>query len=185
MNIFRSGFDRAGQSSRIIAASLLFLLLWGMPLLSQQSPPPSSPLPPAPAPKASPSAWKQQKATMAAIKAIAVAWETYFNDFSSYCPRKVDKPELNWGNIDPKEMSALLAPTYIQNLPLQDGWDGRLQFAVQCTAKGAQAYSIRSAGSDGQWDGDHYKPGTKTLRPTQDIVFSNGQFVQWPEGMAK
>jgi len=133
---------------------------------------------------AAPTFKEQQKQTMASMKAIAVAWETYFNDFNTYCPAGKDRPELKWGNITPEELQAVLVPRYIKALPIKDGWGNPLQFAVQCLPKGGAAYTIRSAGSNKAWDGEAYTPGTRTLKPEKDIVFSNGQFDQRPEGLS-
>jgi len=135
-------------------------------------------------PAIAPTFREQQKRTMTCLRTVAVAWETYFNDFNTYCPSGKNQPELKWGNITPEELQALLEPRYIKALSIKDGWGNPLQFAVQCLPKGGAAYAIRSAGSDKAWDGEVYTPGTKTLKPERDIVFSSGQFDQWPEGLS-
>jgi hypothetical protein len=141
--------------------------------------------PPPPSAAPSRSAIAQQKSTMASMKAIAAAWETCFHDFSTYCPPKMAAPDLQWDNIKPAELQALLVPTYIQELPLQDGWSRPLQFAVRCTTQGHQSYGIRSMGGDGRWDADSYANATRTLKAASDIVFSDGRFLQSPEGMGR
>lgn len=127
---------------------------------------------------------EQQKQTMTSMKTIAVAWESYFNDFGTYCTSGKSSPELKWENISPKEVQALLVPLYIKNLPVQDGWGNPLQFAVQCLPKGGGSYAMRSSGSDKAWDAGAYASGSSSLKPEKDIVFTNGQFDQWPEGFA-
>lgn len=173
------------SSIRVCVTSLLFLLLSGGDLESRQAPPPPSPAQdPAPT-KASPSAWKQQKATMASLKAIAAAWETYFNDFSTYCPPKKTAPEPQWDNLKPEELRGILVPTYIERLPLDDGWGRPLQFRVRCDATGLQAYGIRSGGGDGRWDPAPPSPAPDATAPSADIVFADGVFLQSPAGLPR
>jgi hypothetical protein len=70
----------------------------------------------------------------------------------------------------------LLAPTYIAQPPLRDGW-GR--FLVYSVDNGRSQYNIRSNGRDGQTTGVNC--GT-TTDFNDDILYTNGTFVQWPEG---
>jgi len=125
---------------------------------------------------------KQQRSTMTTIKAIAAAWETYYQDFSTYCPLNAEHPDFQWGNMDPAALEALLVPKYIEKLPLTDGWDRPLQFAVQCTPPGALAYGIRSTGADGQWDPNVVSKRVRPLRSGGDIVYRNGVFERQPVG---
>jgi hypothetical protein len=60
--------------------------------------------------------------------------------------------------------------------PLNDGWGTPL--AIHILPVG---YEIRSAGADRVFDKVVFE-GEKTRRE-QDLIFSNGVFVQWPEGV--
>ncbi len=111
----------------------------------------------------------RQKRTMADMRSVATAVESYEVDFNFY-------PKVGDGNIS--TITAYIQPTYIKRLPTVDGWNQNMQWAGDTT--GTQ-YTIWSAGKGGA--------GTLTgavAGPTTDfgkaIVFSNGQFYAWPEG---
>jgi hypothetical protein len=70
-----------------------------------------------------------------------------------------------------------LSPTYIAQAPLKDGWQ---HFYTYNQSSDSQAYNIRSLGRDGTVDGGT-TCGT-TTNFNNDIVYSNGTFLQWPEG---
>jgi type II secretion system protein G len=117
----------------------------------------------------------KQKRTMADIRTIATAWEARATDQNSYSaagatfsmPSAVSYPTL----------SGKLAPTYIKSLPQNDGWGVAYTYGTD-----GQVYGIRSAGKDGT-----YSSGAYTVGPTtnfaEDIVYSNGSFVRYPEGV--
>jgi hypothetical protein len=126
-----------------------------------------------------------QQRTMTDVRTIATGWETYWTDFSTYCPKGREFPAFAWGNISAAELKGILSPDYVKELPDKDGWGHPFQFGVFCPDVGEPVYWIRSAGKDGKWDGDTYAPGTATQRYDADIVYSNGGFVQYPEGPQK
>ena len=108
----------------------------------------------------------KQKRSMADIRSLGTAVEEYSIDNNVY-PVAADMATLE----------GIVEPVYIRTAPLQDGW-GR-DFVVASTNV---TYSIGSGGKDG---------GTLTActgAPTcgdfdDAIIFVDGQFVQWPEGM--
>jgi hypothetical protein len=81
------------------------------------------------------------------------------------------------------ELTTLLAPTYMRNIPRTDGWGLALDFALDQPIGGPQAstYAIRSPGRDGQFSGNSYNAGPTTEFDC-DIVYSGGAFIVWPEG---
>jgi hypothetical protein len=121
-----------------------------------------------------------QHRTMTEMKSIGVAWESYQVDFSTYCPKDRPTAAFAWGNISAAELKGMLSPDYVQTMPEKDGWGRPFQFGVECPEGGKPAYWIRSAGKDGKWDKDTYQPDTRSRNFNADIVFSNGEFVQWP-----
>ena len=123
-----------------------------------------------------------QRRTMSDMRTIATGWESYWTDFSTYCPKDRTFAAFHWGNISSAELKAMLSPDYVKELPDKDGWGRPFQFGVACPKDGGPVYWIRSAGRDGQWDGDAYAPATATQRYDADIVYSNGEFVRYPEG---
>ena len=123
----------------------------------------------------------KQKRTMADIRGIAVAWEA----------RAVDARQYNAAGagfalpatpLTYADLKMMLSPTYIGNLPANDGWGNALEFSLDKPVGGAAAaeYSIRSPGRDARYQSSY------AVGPTTDfdcdIVYSNGGFVVWPEG---
>jgi type II secretion system protein G len=126
----------------------------------------------------------KQKRTMADIRSIATAWEARATDYNRYnaagftaLAEAVDQPTLN----------ELVTPTYIRTLPTKDGWGNVWEFAMDvapgdpATTKAAQQYSIISYGRDGESN----SPWTDgpTTHFDCDIVYSNGSFIVYPEGV--
>ncbi|HYS52728.1 MAG TPA: prepilin-type N-terminal cleavage/methylation domain-containing protein [Thermoanaerobaculia bacterium] len=123
----------------------------------------------------------KQKRTMADIRGIAIAWEARAVDAKAYNAAGVFNLPAN--TITYNDLTTLLAPTYMRNIPRQDGWGWNLDFTLDQPMGGAQAsvYVIRSPGRDGQFTGGGYTPGPTTEFDC-DIVYSGGAFVVWPEG---
>jgi len=121
----------------------------------------------------------KQKRTMADIRTIATAWEARATDENTYI---VAGANFTWPNtaVGFTALSAKLGPTYIKALPQKDGWSRDYDFG---RSTDGQQYAIRSAGKDGS-----KSSGTSfTIRGTTnfdcDIVYSNGAFVLYPEGV--
>lgn len=113
----------------------------------------------------------RQKRTMADIRSIAQAWEQRAAETRSYTSAGYTFPAA----MTYAEVSAMLVPQYMRKMPVYDAWGVPLEFGAQ-----GRAYAIRSAGRDGQFDGDAYESGS-TTDPDCDIVYANGNFVQYPE----
>jgi hypothetical protein len=119
----------------------------------------------------------KQKRTMADIKALAVAIEAYHVDNSGY-PSAACASGLftNSGSFLATDSFTNLSPTYIATPPVRDGWGSFMLYNVD--ASGVN-YNVRSLGRDGA--ATSIVCGT-TSNFNQDILFSNGVFLQWPEG---
>ncbi len=119
----------------------------------------------------------KQKRTMADIKALAVAIEAYHVDNSNYptaaCPGGVYTTS---GPLLGTDSFTNLTPTYIAQPPLRDGWGRFMRYGVDAAAVN---YNVRSLGRDGA--ANAISCGT-TTNFNEDILFSNGVFLQWPEG---
>jgi len=111
----------------------------------------------------------KQKRSMADMRTIGTALEAYATDQNFYPISPTQ------GSIQPP-VAAALQPTYTQAVPLTDGWNRPLNYG---TAGDGTAYTLRSYGKDGNKNG--------TAGPTTDfdcdIVFQQGRFIAWPEGM--
>jgi len=94
---------------------------------------------------------------------IAVAMESYYDVHNQY-------PEV--GSIT--ELERLIVPEYLEELPVEDGWRRPFQVASTPTA-----YEIRSAGKDGVFE--VLPPRGATSDVNDDIVWRDGELVQWPD----
>jgi general secretion pathway protein G len=112
----------------------------------------------------------KQKRTMADLRSMGTAIEEYSIDNNFY-PDAADVAEL--------EVS--VTPSYIRKLPERDGWGTDIavdsvptMYTLGSCGKGANACDGGTLVLTGS--------GGKTTTFADDIIFSNGSFVQWPEG---
>ena len=112
----------------------------------------------------------RQKRTMADIRTIGTALEEYQIDFNIY-------PKVT-GNAS--AFVTYLQPTYIKRLPTLDAWNNPLHVLINTT--NPYDYTIWSGAKDGATDTTLDSITGPTTDFNADIIFSNGQFVAWPEG---
>jgi general secretion pathway protein G len=121
----------------------------------------------------------KQKRTMADMRTLATAIEAYAVDNNNYIPGTC-APGLftDYGTATNDTSFAGLTPTYIAAAPKIDGWGHRLLYNSPTPQ---DRYNIVSLGRDGS-----VGPGTNICGTTtdfnDDIIYSNGTFLQWPEG---
>ena len=119
----------------------------------------------------------KQKRTMADMRSVASAVETFSTDHNRY-PRVDDMDGLE----------PLLVPKYMSRLPKIDGWGAPLRYECLEDADPCTRYFIGSGGKNKAFEQNSlrdYAPGTAGTRFDCDIVFSNGSFVQYPEGIQR
>ena len=110
----------------------------------------------------------KQKRSMSDIRSIGTAVESYAVDTNIYP-----------GAASIAAVAAVLQPIYIKTMPTKDGWNNPLVW--QDGAPQYQGYTVGSGGKNG---------GTLTVvgvgGATTDfddaIIFTDGQFTQYPEG---
>ncbi|HVG24944.1 MAG TPA: prepilin-type N-terminal cleavage/methylation domain-containing protein [Thermoanaerobaculia bacterium] len=121
----------------------------------------------------------RQKRSMADIRSLATAWEARATDTNSYTAAGAN---LTWPqpSADVGTISGMLEPTYIKRQVLYDGWGTRFQIGMT-----NRSYSIESLGADTKDDSDPTSSPTPIVTGNFDcdIVFSNGNFVMYPEGI--
>ena len=108
----------------------------------------------------------RQKASMSDMRTISTAIESYAVDNSNY-PLSITV----WTGLKP-----LVDPYFIKDPPNTDGWNTAWEVATN--AAGSD-YTMVSLGKDAAVS---TRTGGKTTDFECDIVFTNGQFFQWPEG---
>ena len=108
----------------------------------------------------------KQKRSMADLRALAVAIEIYSIDQGGF-------PVAS----DAASLKAIVDPIFIKHIPMQDGWNH--DFAVDST--GAD-YTVGSEGKDGAGGLANCVGSPRCSGLNDAIIFTNGRFVQWPEG---
>ncbi len=110
----------------------------------------------------------KQKRTMADMRSIATAIESYSVDNNFY-PTAANIAAL----------ATAIQPVYIRMLPQADGWNAPLSYEPSSAAGGG--YTIRSMGKGALVEGS--PAGGRTSDFTKDIIFVDSHFTQWPEGI--
>ena len=119
----------------------------------------------------------KQKRTMADMRSIATAAEAYATDTNHY-------PNAN--SVD--GLRSLLTPTYIRDVPAKDGWGHDFRYEAWSSTTELDTYAVGSAGKDGVWEHDklqEYSNLGATRQFDCDIIYSNGNFAQYPEGVQR
>jgi general secretion pathway protein G len=111
----------------------------------------------------------KQKRTMADLRSLGTAMETYSIDHSIY-PTATAMAVLE----------PVIAPTYIRTAPTEDGWGH--PFVVTSTTAD---YTICSPGKSGGGSCALTGSGGPTTDYDDDIIFYTGQFTQWPDGQQR
>jgi general secretion pathway protein G len=110
----------------------------------------------------------KQKRTMADMRTLATALDAYGTDHEQE-------------EYPPGEYAASLAPhlqpAYVKALPGVDGWGTGIRYSPLPN----RGYVLVSAGSDKTFEESDPSTKRETSSFDCDIVFSNGEFVQYPE----
>jgi len=117
----------------------------------------------------------RQKRTMSDMRSVAIAWEARATELGQYSAAGMSM--CCSAVVPTAEVREMLAPTFIKELVEVDGWSNGLVYSINDEGT---AYMVRSYGRDGSAE-------TLTGGATQDfdcdIVYSNGSFVQYPDGV--
>jgi hypothetical protein len=103
---------------------------------------------------------------MADIRSLGTAVESYAVDNNHY------PTAANMVALEP-----IVEPVYIKNAPMTDGWNNAMVYVPNAGV----GYTVKSPGKDGAVEGS--PAGGATQDFDCDILFVEGQFTQWPEGM--
>ncbi|MCM3877275.1 MAG: type II secretion system protein GspG [Thermoanaerobaculia bacterium] len=116
------------------------------------------------------------------MKTIATALEAYATDQNFYpaaaalaLPSGLSLPTTTIGAI-----SGAIHPTYIRAIPLADGWNSFFLYGANASKTD---YAVCSAGADGIQESSPMGGSTTTFN--SDIIFVDGTFVQFPEGVQR
>ena len=131
----------------------------------------------------------KQKRSMADMRSAGTAAEAYAVDFNHYpaaaaagkmvFPSGLTMPTSSFGLPGvASTFNIQIAPTYIRVLPLTDGWNS--WFLYTNGTSNQQHYAIASTGKDGKSQG--IADSAETTDFNADIIFCDGQFLQYPAG---
>jgi type II secretion system protein G len=119
----------------------------------------------------------KQKRTMGDMRVLATALEFYRVDNNNYPSAScVAGVYTDIGTTLDATSFTSLSPTYIATAPTHDGWGNFLAYNMD---NSLSKYNIRSFGRNAA--ADTAVCGT-TTDFNDDIIYSNGTFIQWPEG---
>jgi general secretion pathway protein G len=122
----------------------------------------------------------KQRRTMGDIRSIATAVEAYAVDTNRYPPGAgVTFPTgVTYPGVSLASKAALyISPTYIRVAPLADGWNSWFMYS---TDGNGSLYFLASFAKNGTADNINNGPTTDF---NADIIYVNGQFIQYPEGI--
>jgi general secretion pathway protein G len=117
----------------------------------------------------------KQKRTMADIRSIGTATEAYAVDVNFY-PKNITTLTLVEGTGN-TNLGLWITPTFIKDIPGQDGWGGNILYESDVTGS---EYTVISYGKDALRS---TTSTGKTLDFDCDIVYQVGGFIAWPEGI--
>ena len=115
-----------------------------------------------------------QKRTIADMRTLTTALEAYATDNNQY-------PDV--GSVS--ALKPYLSPTFVRDVPAKDGWGHDFRYECWSRLAKCDSYAVASAGKDGVFEHESlqdYLPDMKTTGFASDIVYSNGNFVQFPDG---
>jgi prepilin-type N-terminal cleavage/methylation domain-containing protein len=129
----------------------------------------------------------RQKRTVANIQLAGTAMMAWLTDQAAAAAAGAATNDVDlsaFSAITTANLKKELVSTYMQELPALDGWKQPFEFYLDtANPLGLQVMAIRSGGRDRKLTGDRYTPGSfETTNYDQDIVWTDGFMVRWPEG---
>src|ERR1700675_3523110 len=125
----------------------------------------------------------KQKRTMADMRTLATAVEAYAVDNNLYpaatCATGLFTNTTNDVTVGDTSFTAL-TPTYIALAPKRDGWQVAYRYGLSSPGDQYHILSYGRDGSIGNTVRSTINCGT-TTDFNDDILYSNGTFLQWPE----
>jgi type II secretion system protein G len=124
----------------------------------------------------------RQKRSMADMRTNAQALEARATDVNSYSIPGTDV-EITWPDATTNitELGPYLTPTYVKRLPIYDGWSVPFVYASE-----VDTYAFKSFGADKTNNTTGITTSTEPITTSNfdcDIIFSEGTFVMYPEGV--
>jgi general secretion pathway protein G len=115
----------------------------------------------------------RQKRSMSDIRTIGTATEAYAVDWAFYPTEGEDTVQA--------ALDVHISPIYLKKTPPNDGW----RYSFNAVSE-SRFYTVGSAGRDKLWEGQLVAPAYDRDPTTDmdcDIIYSNGTFISYPEGV--
>lgn len=123
----------------------------------------------------------RQKRAMGEVRTLAVAVQSYQTDFTSSPVPPGVEPGSGWTFVPASALAPLLSPTYLQSLPETDPWGQPYLYGL--TGENPEWFCVISTGKDRVRDsGGLPEAPSATHCWESDIIWLNGEFLQYPEG---
>jgi type II secretion system protein G len=126
----------------------------------------------------------RQKRSMADMRTIATALESRATDTNSYSVSGAGVI-ITWptsgSTVDQGNLIQALTPTYVKRIPIYDGWNEKFKYGVT-----NRSYAFKSLGADKTEQTASITTATGPITTSNfdcDIIFSEGTFVMYPEGV--
>lgn len=120
----------------------------------------------------------KQKRTMADMRSIATAWEARATDTNTYNAAAATMGGVTYidATASISAITSMLQPTYIKKCPVKDAWSNDF-----LAGSNTNQYTVWSKGKDGTKETS--PSGGPTTKFDCDIIFADGTFLQYPEGV--
>ncbi|HWM89301.1 MAG TPA: serine/threonine-protein kinase [Thermoanaerobaculia bacterium] len=141
---------------------------------------------PAETPRTDSEAQEQTVANMSNIGTAMFSWLTDQVGAAAAGQSQVPEPATidlaDYRKISYIDLEKILVPRYIKKIPEMDGWGYSYEFCLNANSLAGEIMFIRSAGRDGVFVGSSYVVGYFDPESfDEDIVWSDGFFVRWPQ----
>ena len=133
----------------------------------------------------------KQKRTMADMRSLGTGWFSWLTDVaqvSAAGTQTYDFSQLSVSLTAEELLGTLYVNSsmfYVRNVPEKDGWGNLYDYAWSGNPSAVQILGIRSFARNGVSGGDVYTVGPFASSDyEQDIIWSDGLFIRYPEGSA-
>ena len=128
----------------------------------------------------------KQKHTMGGMRITGTSMMSWLSDQASAAAAGAAATQIDIGDyvaITRDDLADQLVPAYLQHITPLDGWKNDYEFYLNVASPSAKhVMAIRSGGLGGEMSSDVYtSTGFEPTDYEQDIVWTDGFFVRWPQ----
>ncbi|RPH57794.1 prepilin-type N-terminal cleavage/methylation domain-containing protein [bacterium] len=129
----------------------------------------------------------KQKRTMADMRLVGSAMFAWLTDEAGAAAAGQQATTIDLADygtaVTPDDVAAVLVPTYLQYVPVRDGWKNDFDYYLKTGDPFArQVMAIGSPARDTTYDSGPYTvSGFDPTDYDRDIIWADGFFVRWPQ----